>query len=58
MDISNNSVITNIVISGGSVAGLTFYGALKESNKKKIWEYKNIESIYGTSFGSILGFLI
>jgi predicted acylesterase/phospholipase RssA len=50
--------IKHLVISGGGVAGFSFYGALRESNKKNIWNIENIESIHGTSVGSLMGVLI
>ena len=49
-----NSTIKHIVISGGGVDILSFYGALRETNKKGLWNISNIKSIYGTSAGSIL----
>ena len=58
MDISNNSVITNIVISGGSVAGLTFYGAIKQLSIQGSWDIQNIKTIYSASVGSILLLII
>ena len=58
MDISNNSVITNIVISGGSVAGLTFYGAIKQLSIQGSWDIQNIKTIYSASVGSILSLII
>ena len=57
-DISNNSIIKHIVISGGGHYGLTMYGILKESHKKEFWKYENIETLYGTSIGSVLCLLI
>jgi predicted acylesterase/phospholipase RssA len=51
-------IIKHLVISGGGVNGLTFYGVLRESNKNKFWELKNIKTIYATSVGSILGVLL
>ena len=53
-----STIIKHIVISGGGVNGLTFYGILRESNKTKFWELKNIKTIYATSVGSILGVLL
>lgn len=57
-DISNNSIIKHIVISGGGHYGLTMYGILKESHKQNFWKYENIKSLYGTSIGSFLCLLI
>jgi len=52
------NVIKHIVISGGGVTGLAFYGALRESNKKSIWNIKNIKTVYGTSVGSLVATII
>jgi len=49
--------IKHIVFSGGGPAGVVFYGALKELNKNKVWELKNIESIYATSVGTFLALI-
>ena len=51
-------VIRHIVLSGGGTAGLSFYGLLRESNKNGLWDIQNIQSIYGTSVGSIFGVMI
>ena len=51
---SNESNIHNIVISGGGVDILSFYSALRETNKYGLWDISNIKSIYGTSAGSML----
>lgn len=58
--LQNNDVpiIKHIVISGGGIAGFSYYGALRESAKKGIWNINNIESIYGTSVGSILAVIL
>jgi len=66
LDLSNNismssdkkKEIKHIVISGGGIAGFSFYGALRESNKKQIWDIDNIESIHGTSVGAIIAVFI
>ena len=50
----NNDFIKHLVISGGGILGFSYYGILKESNKQKLWMYKDIQTIYGTSIGSIL----
>ena len=63
-NISNNgeqkeeNIIKHIVISGGGVTGLAFYGALRDSNKKGIWNINNIKTIYGTSVGSLVATII
>lgn len=50
-----NDTIKHIVISGGGIIGFAQYGILRESNLRGLWSFENIESIYGTSIGSILG---
>ena len=55
---TEKNTIRHIVLSGGGVAGVSFYGTLRESNKKGFWDIKNIKTIYGTSVGSIFGVLL
>ena len=50
----NTDFIKHLVISGGGILGFSYYGILKESNKQKLWMYKHIQTIYGTSIGAIL----
>ena len=50
--------IKHLVISGGGIAGITTYSILREANKSGMWNIENIESIYGTSAGSIIGVII
>ena len=50
--------IKHIVISGGGQTFVTFYGILKQANIKKYWNIEDIESIYATSAGSMVGLLI
>jgi len=38
--------------------GLTAYGALRETHNLGIWNIENIQSIYGTSIGAILGIIL
>jgi predicted acylesterase/phospholipase RssA len=40
-------------MSGGGTVGFSFYGVLRESNKRGKWAIENIKSMYGTSIGSI-----
>lgn len=51
-------IIKSIVVSGGGHSLLTFYGILKESNKNNFWKLDQIESLYGTSAGSILAIIL
>ncbi len=50
--------IQHVVINGGGPLLFNMYGALKQSNKKKIWNYEDIETYYGTSAGAILATLM
>ena len=50
--------IKHIVISGGGPVGLIFFGALEKLEQDKYWNLNEIESIYGTSIGSIIGVFI
>ena len=50
--------IKHIVISGGGPTGLMSYGSLKLLNKRDLWNYDNIETIYGSSIGGLIGTLI
>lgn len=54
----NTGFIKHLVISGGGILGFSYYGILKESNKQKLWMYKDIQTIYGTSVGAILATII
>lgn len=50
--------IKHIVLGGGGPIGLIYYGALKILHKRKIWNLKNIRTIYCTSIGSYIAILI
>jgi len=50
--------IKHIIMSGGGVAGFSFYGALRESNKRGAWCINDIKSIYGTSAGALFALII
>lgn len=69
MDPSNNEIkefdekkpktkIRHIVLSGGGVLGISAYGALKHLHNNGIWNIQDIETIYGTSVGAIVGVVI
>ena len=47
--------IKHLIISGGGPLGIRFLSALETLNLENYWNIDNIESIYGTSIGSILG---
>jgi hypothetical protein len=57
-DSNKNHIYKHLVISGGATAGLTYYGALKESEIQKIWNIENIQTIYGTSVGAIIACML
>jgi predicted acylesterase/phospholipase RssA len=48
------TTIKHIVLAGGGAMGFAFYGALRESCQKEIWKQEDIETIYGTSIGTII----
>lgn len=50
--------IKHLVISGGGPLGLRYLGALEKLEQEDFWKLDNIESIYGTSIGSIIGAFI
>ena len=50
--------IKHLVFSGGGPAGLISYGACKCLHEKKVWDLKNIKSIYGTSIGALIGVIV
>ncbi len=49
--------IKNLVISGGGYNGLCVLGVLNELTKSNYIKHSNIEKIYGTSVGSIVGLI-
>ena len=53
-----NTNIRHIVISGGGTMGFAYYGILQESNKQNLWNIEHIQTIYGTSIGSILATIL
>jgi predicted acylesterase/phospholipase RssA len=50
--------IKHLVISGGGPLGLRYLGALEKLEQEEFWKLHDIESIYGTSIGSIIGTFI
>lgn len=50
--------IKHLVICGGGPLGFSFLGAIEKLNEEKFFELHDIESIYGTSIGSIIGAFI
>lgn len=52
------TIIKHIVCSGGGIAGFAFYGAIKECYNQGLWHIDNIETIYGTSIGTVLAVVL
>jgi len=50
--------IKHLVLSGGGYKGLYSLGALYKLSQKKFYSMKNIESIFATSIGSVLGVIL
>lgn len=50
--------IRHIVLSGGGGIGNTFYGTLRESNKDGFWHVDDIQTMHGTSTGTIFMILV
>lgn len=50
--------IKNVVLSGGGYNGLYMLGTIGELIEKNFFDIKNIEKIYGTSFGALCGFIM
>jgi len=55
---NNNPTIKHLVLSGGGTYGLIAYGALKQGNIMGQWSIDNIQSIYGTSIGSMFAVVL
>ena len=51
-------VIKHIVICGGGPTGLMSYGAAKHLAQQGFWSHDTIETIYGTSIGSLIGAML
>jgi len=47
--------IKHLVIAGGGPIGLQFLGALEHLNEEQFWKIEEIESIYATSIGTVIG---
>ena len=50
--------IKHLVISGGGPLGLRYLGVLEKLEQQSFWKFDEIESIYTTSVGSIIGAFI
>lgn len=53
-----NQNIKHLVLAGGGTTGMTVYGILRESEKAGFWNIENIESINGTSVGSMISVFV
>tara|TARA_A200000113_G_scaffold58496_1_gene49758 strand:+ start:539 stop:1462 length:924 start_codon:yes stop_codon:yes gene_type:complete len=51
-------MIQHLVLSGGGPSGMMTYGAAKALAFKKVWELKNIKSVYATSMGALIGVML
>ncbi len=51
-------MIKHIVISGGAASGVSMISILKNLNDNKFYDIKNIETIWGTSAGSLISILL
>ena len=56
--ITKSDPITTLVLSGGSIWGINIYGALYEAANQQLFDLKNINTIYATSVGTIIGCMI
>lgn len=50
--------IKHIVLSGGAYLGLYQFGLLRNLNENKFFDLSNIETIYATSVGSLIGTIL
>jgi predicted acylesterase/phospholipase RssA len=50
--------IRHLCISGGGIAGLTFYGILREAHKHQFWKLEEIQTMFGSSVGSLLSVIL
>ena len=53
-----NYMIKHLVIPAGGLHFFILYGILKHLNIENIWNLEHIESIYGTSCGALLAFIL
>jgi predicted acylesterase/phospholipase RssA len=50
--------IKHLVLGGGGAGGFAIYGAIKELSKQEYYDINNIETIYGTSIGSLIAIYV
>lgn len=58
MENQKEPYVNNLIFSGGSIAGLLFYGAIKELHNQKVWDIENIKKMHSTSVGSVISLLL
>lgn len=51
-------MIRHLVMSGGGTSLLSMFGALQCTEESGLWKMKDIESIYGTSAGALLAYIL
>lgn len=51
-------VIKALAIPGGGPTGFISYGAIKESALAGLWKIEDLENIYGTSIGGLVGLML
>jgi len=56
--LESENKIKHIVCAGGGVTGFSYYGIIRECHIKGLWHLEDIESMYGTSVGSIFIILL
>lgn len=52
------TTIKHLVCSGGASFGLTAYGVFKESHQQQFWKIKDIQTMYGSSVGTVILMMI
>ena len=52
------TTVKHLVLSAGGHNGFRTYGALRESARAGVWDRRDIESIWGTSSGAIIGAML
>ena len=55
---SSLPIIKHLVISGGGAAGFSYYGVLKQTQMRGLWQSENIKTIYATSAGTFLAVIL
>ena len=55
---SSFPIIKHLVISGGGAAGFSYYGVLKQTQMRGLWNSENIKTIYATSAGTFLAVIL